>query len=61
MISALLIICGRCDAREPLGGNPEARLRFLIASGWHYEARGVNYCPHCWRLMQNERKPMGAI
>jgi hypothetical protein len=61
MISARLIICEKCDAREPVGGNPEAGLRFLIASGWYYQERGVNYCPRCWRLMQNERKPRANV
>jgi hypothetical protein len=56
-----LMICERCDAREPLGGNPQARLNFLIGNGWHYEERGVNFCPQCWKRMQTERKPRAAI
>ena len=55
------IICERCDAREPLGGNPQARLTFLIASGWFYQERGSNFCPTCWKRMQTERQPRTAI
>jgi hypothetical protein len=58
---AFVLICERCDAREPLGGNPQARLNFLIASGWHFEPRGKDYCPLCWKKMQTERQPRSPI
>jgi hypothetical protein len=56
-----LVVCERCDERHSLGGNPEARLKFLIANGWHHEPRGKDYCAKCWRTMQMERKPAGLI
>jgi hypothetical protein len=55
--TARLLICERCDARAPLGGNMEARIRALVAGGWHYDERGVNYCPACWKA-HRARKPL---
>jgi len=60
-MSDRLLICERCDAREGLGGNPEARIKLLIGIGWHYGERSPNFCPTCWRIIQTERKPRAAI
>jgi len=54
--TAFIVICERCDAREFLGGNVEARLKLLIAQGWHYRERGENHCPTCWKRVQAESR-----
>jgi hypothetical protein len=54
-----ILICERCDARETLGGNPQARLNYLIGIGWDYRERGDNFCPACCRLREAERRRDG--
>jgi hypothetical protein len=55
---AFYVICKRCDARVPIGGNEDPenpRLAALIKAGWDYQPRGVHHCPECVKKRKIER------